>query len=66
MFDLLKLIQKKDEFQMALAGVSGNFQDSHDMSFGCDSCNSSCTGGCFGSCQGECFDSCYGTSTSGL
>ena len=60
MFDLLKLIQKKDEFQMALAGVSGISQDSYDMSFGCPTCQDGCSGGCSGTCDGECLDSSRG------
>ena len=60
MFDLLKLIQKKDEFQVALVGAPDNFQDTYNMSFGCESCNNGCWGGCAGNCAGGCSDACRG------
>ncbi len=53
MFDLLKLIQKREEFRVALAGVSGNFSDSYHMNYGCE-------GDCSGSCSGSCDDTCSG------
>ncbi len=60
MFDLLKLIQKKEELKFALSGVNCNSSNSY-YSFGCEgTCAGSCTGGCQGDCANECMDSSRG------
>lgn len=53
MLDLLKLIQKKQELKLSLAGQE--FTDDFAYSFGCgDTCSGSCTGSCESSCSGRC------------
>lgn len=51
MFDLLKLIQKKEELAFALVGVNSGLSDEFRYCFGCE-------GNCSGSCQGTCNDTC--------
>ena len=57
MFDLLKLIQKKEELQLAFSGsigdYSGSFRD-------CNGCESDCSGRCSGGCEDTCEGACYG------
>lgn len=53
MFDLLKLIQKKEEFALALAGIGDNLSDQFRLCYGCE-------GDCSGSCSGTCNDTCVG------
>lgn len=51
MFDLFKLIQKKEELAFALVGVNSGLSDEFRYCFGCE-------GNCSGSCQGTCNDTC--------
>ena len=60
MFDLLKLIQKREELQIALAGTTENFSEFDHRYLTCEGCGSSCSGGCEGDCYGECMDSSRG------
>ena len=61
MFDLLKLIQKKQELQLAISGNIINFSDSFRNCYGCESdCSGSCSGYCSGTCESTCDDTCEG------
>lgn len=65
MFDLLKLIQKKQELQFAFSGNIGDFSDSFRDCYGCEG---NCAGNCSGSCEDTCENGCTGcgnTTTSG-
>lgn len=55
MFDLLKLIQKKEEFQYALSGIDGEW-NVYSHNFSCTACDGLCQGGCQGDCYGACSD----------
>lgn len=64
MFDLFKLIQKKEALKLALSSVDSNFADSYRFNFGCDAnCGGRCEGGCQGDCYGGCSDGCAGKAT---
>lgn len=65
MFDLLKLIQKKQELQLALAGNIGDYSDTFRDCYGCESdCQGTCSGTCEDTCDGACFG-CGSTTTGG-
>ena len=61
MFDLFKLLKKKEDLQTALAGYEGMDQENYNFNFSCG-CDSTCDGGCKGDCSGECLDSSRGHS----
>lgn len=61
MFDLFKLLEKKKELQVSLAGCNDLNLDEYSYNFSCG-CDSSCDGGCKGDCSGECLDSSRGHS----
>ena len=59
-FDLSKLLQKKQELRLALAGNIGDYSDAFRDCYGCEStcsgtCNGMCAVGCTG-CGGTCTD----------
>lgn len=62
MFDLLKLILKKEEFALALSGVD-SFESSFYETFSCSACDGACQGGCQGDCYGACSDGGAGEKT---
>lgn len=54
MFDLLKLIMKKEQLKLSLVGVNG-LTDTYRYCFGCeDTCSGSCSGSCDDTCSGAC------------
>ncbi|MBE6311274.1 MAG: hypothetical protein E7080_09520 [Bacteroidales bacterium] len=56
MFDLLKLIQKKEELQLAFSGSIGDYSGSFRDCYGCESdCSGRCSGGCEDTCEGACY-----------
>ncbi len=56
MFDLLKLIQKKEELQLAFSGSIGDYSGSFRDCYGCESdCSGRCSGGCDDTCEGACY-----------
>lgn len=65
MFDLLKLLSKKQELQLALVGTSENLADAYRMNFGCeDGCSAGCANNCSGTCDNTCDTDCTGYTTS--
>lgn len=64
MFDLLKLIQKKEELACALAIVNSGLSDDYRCCFGCEGdCSGTCSGTCIDTCDGYC-EQCGSTTTS--
>ena len=56
MFDLLKLIQKKEELQLAFSGSIGDYSGSFRDCYVCESdCSGRCSGGCEDTCEGACY-----------
>ncbi len=66
MFNFAKLLQKKEEFALSLAGINCEFQtiNSYDA-FSCSACDGACQGGCQGDCQSDCYGACYGMCENG-
>ena len=70
MFNFAKLLQKKEEFALSLAGINCEFQtiNSYDA-FSCNACDGACDGacqgGCAGCCESDCYGACYGMCENG-
>ena len=61
MFDLLKLVQKKEELLLAFYDNLGDCSDSFRNCYGCQGdCSGNCTGTCEGCCADACMGECYG------
>lgn len=55
MFDLLKLIEKKQSLQVALAGVPVTDENQPMYMSGCgEACTGTCSNTCDGGCEGYC------------
>lgn len=60
MFNLLKLIQKKEQMRASL-GCIDRLPDQWRDCFGCEgNCSGACYNTCDGECYGTCEDSCHG------
>ena len=59
MFNFAKLLQKKEEFALSLAGINCEFQtiNSYDA-FSCNACDGACQSDCYGACYGMCENGC--------
>ena len=57
--ELSKLIFKKEQFRLALVGVTECFNDVYRYNYGCEGdCSGCCEGMCTESCAGCCDDMC--------
>ncbi len=56
MFNFAKLLQKKEEFALSLAGIDCEQTINSYDAFSCSACDGACQGGCQGDCYGACSD----------